>query len=380
METWRLLIVEDDTEAVEDLKDAVSSIATLEFDVAATREAAKELIRTRSYDFVVLDVCHPDDDEDAFDYTGISVLKSLQAERFVPVVFFTGYAHKIEDLASTFVKIVAKSDGAIAVADFLENRIKDGIPQTIRAVFQFIQQIHRDWMWGFVSNHWKSLEKLSPSEMAAILAKRLGAALHSREALVELERTLGGDSEIGLAGHVHPYQMYIVPPVGSYIGSGAVLRCQGNYYVVVTPSCDLVPRKATNRMSCKVDKVVLLNARPPEQVASFQKMLDNPQKYMDSDGMRKYIGNQRTDRYFFIPAAFSIPHAILDMCDIEVVDLPHIAAAEDHGSSGDWEWVGSLDAPFEAELITRFSRFYGRFGTPDVDTNAVISDLFQTTS
>jgi DNA-binding response OmpR family regulator len=67
------------------------------------------LIEKFDFDLIVLDLYNDSGSVD--ESAGRKVLEVIQKMAFIPVIFYTGHAHKIQDLVSEVVGVVNKGEG-----------------------------------------------------------------------------------------------------------------------------------------------------------------------------------------------------------------------------------------------------------------------------
>src|SRR6266480_5457545 len=117
---WRVLCVNDDKK----LADQIAEYFTKwkndnpfgEFEAIVETDFGKAKLRlaTERFDLVTLDL-HGEKDpkpeksgENSVAQEGRRILEELRRTRFVPVIFYSGYADKIDDLRSPVVQVVKK--------------------------------------------------------------------------------------------------------------------------------------------------------------------------------------------------------------------------------------------------------------------------------
>lgn len=70
------------------------------------------------------------------------------------------------------------------------------------------------------------------------------------------------------------------------------------------------------------------------------------------------------DRWLFLPAAPTLPNLVVDqICNVEREKLDTMVR------------VGSLVSPFAEAMVSRFTRYFGRVGTDDLDVVALMRGL-----
>ena len=165
-------------------------------------------------------------------------------------------------------------------------------------------------------------------------------------------------------------QYYVMPPVESAPLAGDVYRGQisahNGYWVLLTPSCDLVTGRE------KADLVLLARCLPLTELAEYQQWrasLPTPSRTIDGklqDLLRNNRRDSQSERFFFLPGALSLPDLVVDFQQPVTLQREHI---------GGLERLASLDNPFAEVLLARFTRYFGRLGTPDLDIAVLLQRL-----
>ncbi|MCY3561858.1 MAG: hypothetical protein OXH20_11925 [bacterium] len=234
-------------------------------------------------------------------------------------------------------------------------------------------------MIEFVEKNWNTLS-VKRADMMHLLVRHLSTSLGYGAADMAADLGYGPTDETDET--VHPTRYYAALPASNY-ASGDILRGPPSeptggdeqetesWYVILTPSCDLVYRKGSRRS----ENVVLLKCRRLSSFPEYQKvMTDGPalsdqapnwRKLRDLLDSRPY--KQQVDRYHYLPEAWKVPDLIVD--NQLVVSVPYDELVEHY------EKVASLDSPFAEELVHRFTRYIGRLGTPDLDLDMIVARL-----
>jgi hypothetical protein len=198
----------------------------------------------------------------------------------------------------------------------------------------------------------------------------------------ELARALG-DTDIAAKNNndnspeeselVQRMQYYIMPPVSKDFLSGDIIEGEfgekHSYWVVLTPSCDMV----TGRNVQKADYVLMALCRPlnsfPEY-AAWRTQPDSNNKRKDLEALLK--NNRRTggqsDRYHYLPGVFDLPHLIVDFQQMQNILFDELQTLKQSR-------IASLDSPYAEAIVSRYNRYSGRVGTPDLDIGEVILHL-----
>jgi CheY-like chemotaxis protein len=330
---------------------------------------AMAMLETQRFDLVILDVRlggHEATGIPPEAEAGAGVLEEIKARRFVPVVFWTGLPERVRHLQTPFVRVLEKTLGGLdALARTVGELFDAGLPSVNRALLKFIEAEQRAYMWDFVAPNWEQLrDSADHISLAYMLARRLGHSL-SRPGIEQLAKELGeAEAEGVTAGKVHPAEMYILPPVAS-IGPGVGDIYQGDvggvhpgWWLVLTPTCDLYQKKA--------ECVLLAECAPADDhqdVKAWQQSQESQSKRSKlGDLLTQKTGGQ-DDRDLYLPGVLALPDLVADLQ--RTVSIPRDDLAE-------MRQVASLDSPFAEALVSRFIRYFGRVGTPDLDADFLI--------
>jgi CheY-like chemotaxis protein len=365
---WRFLIVEDDKEMAHRLEELAPSCVDapdeVETKICETfDEAAIELAAAR-YDLLILDLKDESDKtlEGDSNPAGLKIFAALKKARFIPVVFYTALAHKVRSEETSFVRVIEKTEDVTKVREAVRKVLSTRLPRLIR----HIEEIQRSYMWDFVSKHWKDLESThEQSDLAYLLARRLALSLQAEAKRLALDVGDAGGQVPGSAD-VHPMAMYVRPPIASCRLSGDIVY--GNvdgvtaHWIVLTPSCDFEQKD-------RLHNVLLAQCVPLTDQPEFKNW---KQEASDKNigSLKALIGDNRqksqADRFKFLPGTFFLPDSVVDFQRLKTVTPEQLDALE---------VVTSLDSPFAESVLAKFSRYFGRLGTPDIDKSVVLDRL-----
>jgi hypothetical protein len=333
---------------------------------------ALELLERERFDLVVLDVRHGAHEPDAVeveDEAGVLALEQIQARRFVPIIFWTALPGTVRHLASDLVLVHEKTEGLPALAEAVNSLFATRLPDVNRALLRLVEDEQRRYMWDFVVNHWDELKTVNDhTAVAYLLARRLGRSLIG-PGIPLLAAALGEDtSGTPPEGKVHAMEMYLRPPIpDTEIQAGDLLRGKDDeeesWWIALTPSCDLEHGKA--------DYVLLAGCVPFEEhvdVVAWRSCSGSSGERKTAERrvvelVRQQTGGQ-SDRWLFLPQALDIPDLIVDMQRLTTLPVAETSFLER---------VASLDSPFAEAAVNRFNRYYGRIGTPDLDSDGAFA-------
>jgi len=369
---WRVLCVDDDSTIAQQAADFFtqwkgSPLGQFEASTEVNFGRASERLRSERFDLVTLDL-HAEADPPPEKgpggdpaQQGQGVLQELRQTRFVPVIFYTGYAEKIASLESLVVRVVKKGENDLEqVRRAATSLFGTGLPKLIRQ----IEEDQRSYVWDTVDKHSANfVSEGGTEELLYLLARRIAARLH-RDSIREA---------LGHAGKTsRPIEQYIFPALPGELGTGYILGPDGDgtYWVVATPACDLALRKA--------ERVLLIAARGLTGDSRFAAWLKH--RWTPNNGeppagagaaynkLVQLLKNNAEQRLRFLPGTFFIPDLLVDF-----QSLRHVTPEEANAM----KVVCALDSPYGEELQIQLSKYYGRIGTPDLDVTAVLQRLIR---
>ncbi len=365
--TWQILYVDDDVDSCRQIKELLEGERTQAdcFYVEPITDFGRALgeLEARRYDLVILDVRVGRHDIEPPEEAGIQALQAIQQRRFVPVIFYTGLPHLVQELKSPLVRVVEKTQG-LQLIEEVKSLFQANLPSVNRALIRHLETVQRDYMWKFVASHWAELGTTADrSALAYLLARRLAISL-SEPGIKQLVADLGGRPDDAVRDF-HPMQYYILPPVDPSPLAGDIYRGSINgaegYWILLSPSCDLVSGRE------KAEWILFAHCMPLCDQKEYKEWIDDESK---AGNLQALLKNNRPksqpERFFFLPGALSLPDLIVDFQQTVTIS---------RDGFGKLERLASLDSPFAESLVFRFTRYYGRIGTPDLDTNLIINRL-----
>lgn len=398
-EPWRILIVDDNEELAKDLQSLLSASPVSDADaipevaISTKFDDALALLERENFDLLILDVRDEsrtamgfDDGDDNTATTpadaGLTVFQRVREKRFVPVIFYTALPDLVEEDARPgppFVAVVSKlaDDPNGELQSYIGTVFKSTLPAIHRALLTHVEQVVRDFMGGFVQEHWPELgTPPRKGDVAHLLLRRLSLTLGQGAPLLEGELA---EEPIALdEDKVHPMRYYVIPPLDGR-QTGDILRHQTagtdaettwEWFVVLTPACDLVSSRV------KSDFVTLARCVPLQGFEEYTKFAEaNPDPGAEPtaktrDPLLKLMHNNRgqgqADRWAYLPSAWEVPDLLVDFQQISCIPYADLEG---------YECVAALDSPYAEWLVQRFVRFVGRIGTPDLDVNAALQRL-----
>jgi CheY-like chemotaxis protein len=328
-------------------------------------------IENHRYDLIILDIRdqgiaeqeYPSDQADSGDEAttadkGLELYSEIRHRRFLPIVFYSAVAHLAAHLDDPpFVTVVSK---LADVDNLLRQRIAtifdSGLPLLNRALTVHVDDVLRDFMIDFVEKHWSDLSGYERrGDLAYLMVRQLARALDSTF-VAELAEAVAAPSN----ATVHPTRFYVVPPLHDPRTGDLVRNNAGEWFIVITPTCDLVAHSGRRRAEYVIVAPCVLLTDTEEYLNWVSDQTSAATKKLDL-----LITNRRQgqlDRYYFLPSAWGVPDLVVDL-----QRLTNFSYAD----FDSFTRVATLDDPYAQAVLAQLGRYGGRVGTPDLDASAV---------
>ena len=102
------------------------------------------------------------------------------------------------------------------------------------------------------------------------------------------------------------------------------------------------------------------------RVEEVSKYIESPSNTKKGE-VEKYIRNTKKERYHYLPSFGSrIPGFLIDFQDINRINPEDLTT---------YDRVASVDEPFLKDIIARFTSYYARQGSPDLDMDIILKKL-----
>ncbi|WP_346960356.1 response regulator [uncultured Arthrobacter sp.] len=377
---YKILIVDDNPVMLLEIEREIIDTLVEEqsFNLSITRcdsfDRAEEELRLGDYDLAILDVreeaqgaSKPDDNR------GTDIFELVRAAKFLPVIFFTALPQKARQYeARPLISVISKVD-LVQLPEAVSAALKSGVSTTVKTINKHVDSVIRSYLWDTVAPSWHDYSDGSPDQVAQLLVARVTRSLQENmlsevrenlEAQNLPEPQLEADAEV-FSPNAAMY--YVYPPVNNELVPGALIKqparpsdgaaepvvtaCEQSpmeWWVVLTPSCDFAQNK--------VEYVLLAHAMFLDKWGPFEQWKSS-QNEKHWQKIEPTLRGGRP-RYGVFPAFREIPDLIVDLEQVLAVPRATLANVE---------IVASLSSPFTEALLTRYSHFRGRIGTPDID-------------
>jgi CTP synthase len=344
----KVLIVDEDAESVETGKDRLLEAGydcnRIDFNDLATE------LTTYLPDFIVLDLMNGVDPEGTGGKISFSEIWGI---RFRPIVIYSSNPDLIDDMESgnanhPLVKRVKKGSGSDETLKDIINQFKpcvEGMNGITEDVNKVLNTTLRD-----VAQYIFAQEDISDKETAI---KHMGRRRVS---------VLMDDSSM-LRPKLHPSEQYIYPPLVSYPRTGDILidtaknnNSPESFFVVLTPSCDLVKVDGRNP---KVTEVLCAQCEKSDVLFS------KAQVKKEEDKLASELSHGNIKEYLPLPEFPGIiPAMVANMKKLRLIPFESIGKKEEGKL---FTITASIDSPFREQIAWAYLSTGGRPGVPDRD-------------
>jgi CheY-like chemotaxis protein len=371
MKELKLLIVEDDPKAIVAYQRGIKAfnierklshendIQIKEIPINNKEEAITELRSSEnSFDAAIVDLDLLG--QGGQDSSGNEVIREIKNNLRFPVFVISGTIQHIDgDLKeeSSLFKIITRGEEGDYLTQIV-NIYNTGITQILNKKGKIENHIS-EIFWTHLSNSlnlWVDDNSRTPDEKEESLLRY--TLLHMLEYLDE-EKS-------------HPSEFYITEPVKQKLSTGDLISFDSNRYIVLTPACDFAIRSGGIR---NVKKAFLLRVKGLiEEFPTY----DNTQLIGDlsktfKGKLEKIIGNNSKPYFHFIPKHNEIEPGLIDFQDKRSIPISEI---EESIKNNETRRIATISSPFLKDLIERYSSYYSRQGSPDFNTDEILTSLF----
>jgi CheY-like chemotaxis protein len=364
----RLLIVEDNEEQIKLYKDTIDefnagSNIKINIEIGNNLEEGLKQIRNKDFDAAIIDLRLGSDDMEG---RGKQIIKEIKSNLRFPVFVFTAFPGDLdEDLKkeNVFYRVYEQTKkDTTEVLKEMADIYKTGITKIIGSKGIIEETLQKVFWENIAKNmeYWKK-EVENKDKIEKILSRHILAHL-----VESLKLTEEGEFE-----KCHPAEVYIMPPVKKDFFTGDILKNKdlGEYFLILTPACDMELRQkrdGENRVSYRnADKIILAKLIKFNQVPEIREYI-NDQSNRKKKKVEAYIKNTK-GRYHYLPSfGTQIPGFLIDFQDINQIDQEELTS---------YDRVASIDEPFLKDIIARFTSYYARQGSSDLDMDIILRRL-----
>lgn len=355
-----LLIVEDDIYSVQSYQDIIDSYnldeETISTSVCDNIEKAKDCLKISKFDAVIVDLKLS---SSTTKLEGIELVDHIVQNLRIPVFVVSGSIEQFAKEESAFFKKRKRDMDFREILKEILQLYDTGITKILGnegIIESYLQTI----FWNHISNRidlWSNDITRDKSQKEKSLL---------RYTLVHMQEYIDEEVE-----KYHPSEFFIVKPIKKNIFTGDIISSVHKRFLVLTPSCDMVLRQENIR---NAEFVFLCRIKDLNEVVKNYDKLESDTAEGNNDRKRliSYIQN-KNQRYHFMPKSLDIEAGLIDFQDKISIPSSKLGSflAEEK-----MERVATISAPFLKDIISRYSNYYSRQGSPDFNEKEIYSALF----
>lgn len=378
MSEIKFLLIDDDKEQSKILKEAIdeinkeNSVLNLTFVAAKSPEEAMIALYKNYFQAVIIDLKllpHDGFAKDDEELSGNILLKQIIEKEIIPIVVRTGFPEKVtSNINKNIVRVYPKEEPLYDIIKELIRAYNDSVFKVFGSRGEINKNI-KELFWEVIPSCFSAsnddVTPLSLNKKETVIIRYISSWFANKY--------MFDDKYID----VEPIEMYMFPnPIQQvctcdiYKKSFGDNECQ--YYLVLTPSCDLANKKAEEVILCKIRKF--------DEIEQFRKALDDFSQVCQKDGRKaknaketlsKWFRNSHSEsaRYHFLPKTKNFEGGFVDFRSLISLEYDK---EKGEIKATDYEKIGVITEAFKRNIISRFSSYYHRQGQPDFNNDSIL--------
>ena len=371
MSEIKFLLIDDENEQSELLKSAIDEINAesdynqLSFHTVNKPEDAMVALYSYSFQAIIIDLkllAEDDTVNNDEEISGNILLKQIIEKEIIPIVVRTGFPEKISsEINKDIVKVFPKEEPLYDIIKELINSYSDSVFKIFGSKGEISKNI-KELFWSIIpecfSNSNAEVSSLSFEKKETVIIRYISSWLNNKYMFDE---------------------KYIDADPIEQVCNCDVYEKKDNeicdYYIVLTPSCDLANKK--------IDEVILCKIKKYSEIPDFIDTLNryNTETSKESkrakkakDSLTKWFRNAHTDsiRYHFLPKFSKFSGGFVDFRS--VISLKY---NRETGKIEDTNYkkIGVITESFKRDIVARFSSYYHRQGQPEFNCDSVLNNF-----
>lgn len=379
MREYKILLIDDDDDqeiqlrqTIEDINEDEEVPYSVSCEVARTIDSATYYLYTNKFDGLIVDLTLNEGDEVETDeiLSGNVLLNQILRKELIPVVVRTGTPDR-------FVNIFEKKDNIIKIYPKDETDFYTHISELVEMKeSSFFKIFGTD---GKISSSINQLFWQVIPDCFSSWDDQLMLSMPDKEETIVRYISSWVINKYNYSGNSYntqdPLEMYMFPNTIEQICTGDIFEKNGNYYIVLTPACDLANHKTENIL---LAKIVSHN-----QIKDFSDRVDKVKNAKDEQQFEsklksaaKWFRNGEQPRYHFLPKVSFFEGGFVDFQQIISVEYyPNERSLSDQT----YIKLGVLTDSFVKDVVSRFGIYYQRQGQPEFNSSRVIEYLLDET-
>ncbi|WP_076924952.1 response regulator [Pseudoalteromonas sp. EB27] len=342
----KILLVEDEASCIDDFKSTLKRYnhqnhKSIQYEIARNVEEADSMLNS-SFDGAIVDL-----KLESKVTGGNQVIRNIQENFRIPIVVFTGTPSNLDQEVNPLLGLYLRDRGYDDVLNFLVEIYNTGLTQILggRGLFE---KAMNEVFWTNIPQAIEHFQKNCNPEISQVQLLRFTLA-HMYEHI---------DLDFGSISNTA--ETYIYPVNDKVLQGGALVQeiKSKEFYILLTPACDLANSKAEFLQLAKIEPVKTLR-EVTQLLPSDSKELSKSQQSRINSKITNIVRN-KIARYHYLPKFGAVEYD-------SVVDFQNISSLSLEQYSKTFRVLGGVSSYFYKDLLSRFSGLYSRQGSPDYD-------------
>ncbi|WCM41899.1 hypothetical protein MG290_13295 [Flavobacterium sp. CBA20B-1] len=360
----RLLIVEDEATQIQLYIDVIESFnkqngtEIIPIPLNSLDEAKKALLSSE-YDAAIVDLRLS---SNTVDLEGLELIDEIIDKLRFPLFIVSGSIAQIDKEENFLFKKRSRDGNFQDVLSEIIEVYNTGITHILGRKGKIDEYLNKIF-WDHLSasmDIWINDQSRTPEQKQKILERYI--LLHIQE---YLELTTESDFE-----DYHPAEIYITPPIKTKLFTGDILLENDSQkrYIVLTPSCDLAHEG-------KTENVLLVEVEDKRngQISELKAIINNNElgkdKRNNASGKLKNLIKNNIPKYHFLPEYKDLSAGLIDFQLLKSVNKNDI--------TNRFTRLTSVNNSFTKDIVSRFSFYYSRQGSPDFNVDEIYDTLLK---
>lgn len=360
-----LLIIEDEDGQIEQIEDAIKDFNRKEGNLKGIK-IEKQSVKT--FEAAIFELFKGEFDAAIIDLQlngiaggeeGVKLIELIIDRLRFPIFVRSGFPEKVAAISSEheFVRVFKKTDKVDLIITEIIKFHNNGITATIGTKGKVESYLNKIFWGRFSRNvHLWDVELLDNSEYEKSLVRYCLALLQEH---LEIEEDGQGFSDY------HPFEVFICPPIKSNYFFGDILHDDANYYVILSPACDMAQEK--------YEKIIIAQIESLDTITYF---IDHQQRYNESQSQNKkdnakkkvieFITNNYNGKYHYLPKFMGFPGGVINFQKIQSKTKEELVGMNR---------FASISGKFSKDIGARFSNYFARQGQPNLNIDVLLKTM-----
>jgi CheY-like chemotaxis protein len=345
----KILLVEDDSNSVDAFSNSVrvfekKNNLNIETVVATNKSEALEKL-DRDFDGAIIDLKLGENAAG-----GNDVIEAIHGSYRIPIAVHTGTPSELVHEELVYIGLYVRGQyGYEKILDDLLSVYSTGLTKILGGKGIFEEALDKVF--------WNHLPHVIPDWKESTFENDVKEKQLLRYTLAHIQELLSLRDD-GNIDERCSAEVYIFPPIRNSVSEGFIVKSRKNGFlsVVLTPACDISRNRA--------EFIQLAGTKP---LLEEETILNKKSADKRRSAIRNFVGNSKGERFHFLPSFKDIPPSIIDFQDFNSVLKDEF--------ENDYECICSITTPFFKDIVSRFSAYYSRQGSPDFHVDGLTDEI-----